>query len=345
MRVALISPYDLGRFGGVQDQCFKLAAWLSEAGHEAVVAGPGEGPSGTVSLGKVRQIPANGARTPIAIEPGLKARVEDVCGGADVVHVHEPLMPGVGLAALAADTPPKVGTFHADPPAWVRRLYRLGRPLLERRLRRLDVVTAVSPVAQGAMRRLVPAVRIIPNGIEAESYQRDVARIEGRVVFVGRDDPRKGLAVLREAWVGVRAAIPEASLTVVGAEGTDADGIRFLGRVSEDEKRDALAEASVAVAPNLGGESFGIVVLEAMAAGCAVVASGLPAFTAVGGEAVQLVPPGDAGALRTAVVGLLNDSDRSRTLGAQAAERALEFDRSRVLALYVDAYESAIAGR
>ncbi|MBT8196949.1 MAG: glycosyltransferase family 4 protein, partial [Acidimicrobiia bacterium] len=158
-------------------------------------------------------------------------------------------------------------------------------------------------------------------------------------------DPRKGLAVLREAWVGVRAAIPEASLTVVGAEGTDADGIRFLGRVSEDEKRDALAEASVAVAPNLGGESFGIVVLEAMAAGCAVVASGLPAFTAVGGEAVQLVPPGDAGALRTAVVGLLNDSDRSRTLGAQAAERALEFDRSRVLALYVDAYESAIAGR
>ena len=140
MNIAMVSPYDLGRFGGVQDQCFKLSSWLTEAGHTTTVIGPGVGPEGTVSVGPVTVVPANGAATPISLDRKVGVRLREAVAGADVVHIHEPLMPAVSLAALRIPDIPKVGTFHADASRAVRGAYRTGRPLVRRLLEPLDAI-------------------------------------------------------------------------------------------------------------------------------------------------------------------------------------------------------------
>jgi phosphatidylinositol alpha-mannosyltransferase len=165
------------------------------------------------------------------------------------------------------------------------------------------------------------------------------------VTFLGRDDARKGLSVLLEAWPRILAALPGATLHVLGAERSGVEGVTFLGRVSEEEKRSQLAASTVHCAPNLGGESFGIVVLEAMAAGSAIVASDIPAFGYVAGNTARFVPPGDADALAAGVIGLLGEPGRAGAAGAAARERTAEFDGAIVAAQYVEAYEDALKSR
>lgn len=341
MRVGIVCPYDLGRFGGVQDQCFKLARWLNESDHEAVVVGPGEGPPGTISLGPVTVVPANGAATPISLRPGVGRQLEAALHDRDVVHIHEPLMPTVSLASTRLTATPKVGTFHADPSPMIRRLYRLGAAPLRSLVRRLDIVTAVSPVAAGAVERFA-RTRIVPNGLEVGAYETGPKGAH-TVGFIGRDDPRKGLDVLLAAWPHVQQAIPEARLRVVaeGREGTS-PGIEFLGAISEADKRTFLGETQVMVAPNLSGESFGIVLVEAMASAGVVVASALPAFVAVLGDSGVLVKPGDAADLARSLIGLLRDGDKISRLSAAALERSRRFDRSTVVAGYLAAYHDAV---
>ena len=187
MRVGLVSPYDLGRPGGVQDQVIRLAGWLREAGHEPVIVGPGtEGPEDAILLGGTTIITANRAATPIRLDPRVGRDLATALAGVDVIHVHEPLMPAVSPAALRVTGPPKVATFHADPPAWVRRLYRYGRSGVRMALRRASVVTVTSPISGSSIDGIVD-YRIIPNGIDVGSYatgsqgaaQRCVSR-EGR---------------------------------------------------------------------------------------------------------------------------------------------------------------------
>ena len=342
VNVALVCPYDLGIPGGVQDQVVKLAGWLRDLGHDATVVGPGnEGPDGAVLLGSTKIVKANAARTPISLNPRMRARIETAVSDSDVVHIHEPLMPTVSLSAARIVDRPTVGTFHADPPRWARTGYSTLAPILSRVLGHLDVITTVSPVSLSAVGHLGD-VRVIPNGIDVDVY-RGHAKTPGRVVFLGRDDPRKGLDVLLEAWTTVQRRCPTATLHVVGAERDPSiTGVTFLGRVSEEAKREELASGEVFVAPNLGGESFGIVVAEGMAAGAAIVATGIPAFLHVIGEAGEIVAPGDHVGLADRITDVLRDDDRRDKLQAASTNRVRRFSSDEVTAQYLDAYADAI---
>ncbi len=343
MRIGLVCPYDLGRFGGVQDLVTGLASWLRDRGHEAWVVGPGEGTEASIGVGRSLVVSINGSAAPIALGPRVGARVRAALEGADVVHIHEPLVPAVSVAASRFAGAALIGTFHADPSPLVRRAYRLAAPALRRVVRRLDVVTAVSPVAEHAVAPLGP-VRRIPNGIDTAEFDPQPGKPH-RVAFLGRDDPRKGLDVLLAAWPIVRRTVPDAELVVAAGDRTgDVRGVVFVGGVGGDARRKLLSEAAVYCAPNLGGESFGIVLVQAMASQCAIVASALPAFAHVVADAGMLVKPGDANGLASALIALLTDGERRASLQAAALARVARFDRSAVTTAYLDAYEEATAG-
>jgi phosphatidylinositol alpha-mannosyltransferase len=264
--------------------------------------------------------------------------------GADMVHVHEPFMPLVSVAALGRRKP-VVATFHAAPPSWVVKGYRLGS-MIGARLLGAAVLTAVSSEAARPLPPSWGAVSIIPNGIDVAAYGGAGERNPWRVTFIGRDDPRKGLDVLLAAWPLIRDRHPDAELAVVGSDRPEQEpGVHYLGAIGEAEKRDLLLQSSVLVAPNLGGESFGIVLLEGMAAGCAVVASDLASFREVAGEAALLVPAGDSKGLATAVGGLLASPARLSALREAGPKRASRYDWSVVLAAYRECYRQACGGR
>ncbi|MCJ7726043.1 MAG: glycosyltransferase family 4 protein, partial [Acidimicrobiia bacterium] len=306
---------------------------------------PGRGgPAGTRHVGRTTRVAANRSQAPISLSPRTPARVRAAVGDADVVHIHEPLMPMTSLGVLWSAVPPRVGTFHADPGAVVRGVYRGAAPVLRRLTGRLAVVTAVSETARSAITRFADP-RIIPNAVDVAGFRSAAGERDPlRVVFIGRDEPRKGLDVLLDAWPRVRADHPYARLRVVGAARERApEGVEFLGRVSGDQKRSELASAAVLAAPNLGGESFGIVLIEGMAAGCAVVASDLEAFRAVAGGAAVFAEPGDPGALAIGLSKLLGDPDRTLA-AAEAGNRLVErYDWSRVVDAYLGAYRDAVA--
>ena len=342
MNIALVCPYDLGAHGGVQDQVIRLSRWLGDLGHDTIIIGPGdEGPPGAVLVGSVKVIKANAASTPITLSPKASSRLKKAVAGVDVIHIHEPLMPMVSLAASRISYLPTVGTFHADPPGWARRGYSALSPLLKRVLSNLDVVSTVSPVSGSAIEPFTPT-RVIPNGIDTASYA-PTPKVPGRVVFLGRDDARKGLDVLLEAWPSIHTASPAATLHVMNAQRNDPpEGVTYLGRVDETTKVSVLASSEVFVAPNLGGESFGIIVAEGMAAGNAVVASGIPAFLHVLGDAGVIVAPGDVSGLAQAIITLLGDPQKMADLGSRAVERVQRFDGPRVAERYLAAYADAI---
>lgn len=346
MRVAVVCPYDLGRPGGVQIQAVELTRRLCGVGHDAWLVGPGEtGPVGARLVGRAVGVRANRSVAPVALAPGVMGRVRAALQGADLVHVHEPFVPLVAPAAVTVGTDAAVvATFHADASPGVRRLYRIAGPLWKRLLRNTRVVTAVSEVAAEPPRSLTAAVRIVPNGVEVASYRLPVERRDRRVVFLGRDEPRKGLDVLLSAWSLVRREVPDAELEVLGAAREQVPaGVCFRGRLPDEEKRRALAGAGVFCAPNLGGESFGITVLEGMAAGCAVVASDLRGFRELlGGEGV-LVPPGDPAALAAALVRVLQEDALRTELAGKGSKRAELFDWAGVLDRYLEVYAEACA--
>ncbi len=349
MKVGIVCPYDLDTPGGVQQVALELAAELREGGDQVVVVGAGDIPSsngaddaGVVTTGRPVRVKANDSVVPLTIGPRSWARVRRALSDVDVVHVHEPLVPVVGWAALSADKPMLV-TFHADPKKWVAAAYRHA-PLLGRLLKRKTAVTAVSATAAKAIPTAWGQVMVIPNGIDVDSYSPSVDRVAGRVAFLGRDEPRKGLDVLLRAWPRVQERIEGSELKVLGAsrDGT-VPGVEFLGRVGDEEKRRLLASSQVYAAPNTGGESFGIVIAEAMAAGCAVVCSDLPAFRSVLGDSGRLVPVGDVEKLADEVASLLGDPDGARALGSRAAAEARRYDWATVAAAYRDLYRQALS--
>jgi phosphatidylinositol alpha-mannosyltransferase len=357
VRIGLVCPYDLGRPGGVQQQVLDLGRLLVAQGEAVTVIGPGAetvagGSYQVFDVGRVRPIRANGSVVPLALGFDIARRIRTAALDLDVLHVHEPFLPMVGPAALRAGRP-VVATFHARPPAWISLAYRVG-PLrwLNWRWLRGAVLTAVSAEAARAPGSFGSVV-IIPNGLDVASYGGSTAKIAGRVVFLGRNEPRKGLEVLTDAWPWVTAIHGDASLVVIGAERSRSgkkrkaavkttSDIEFRGRVSEEEKRRLLREASVMVAPNLGGESFGLVLVEALASGCAVVASDIAAFRAVAGGAAVLVKPRSPADLADAISRLLSDPSEIEALSRAGRQRAGDFDWSRVLPQYLDSYERAV---
>lgn len=338
MKIAVVCPYDLGTPGGVQQVTVELVDRLGALGHQAWLVGPGRR-AGARHVGNTVRIRANASVAPVALGPGVGRSVREAIADADVVHIHEPFMPRVSTAALRTGVP-KVVTFHADAPAWVGTAYRLA----PRRLRRAvadSVITAVSPVAARVLPAAFGAVEIVPNGVDVAGFPQ-TDKVAGRVVFLGRDEPRKGLDVLLHAWPAVRAQVPDAELVVLGARRADTvEGVQYLGRVDEAVKREVLGSAAVYVAPNTGGESFGIVVAEAMAAGAAVVASDVPAFTAVLGGTGVTFPVGDSSRLADEVTRLLDDPAEAVRVGTACRERAAAFDWPTVVDRYLATYERA----
>ncbi|MGH8945895.1 MAG: glycosyltransferase family 4 protein [Acidimicrobiia bacterium] len=340
MKVGLVCPYDLSLPGGVQNQVLALATRLNALGEETVVIGPGlpEGVAG-LDLGATVSVPGNRSRAPISLDPRVRGLIREGAADCDVLHVHEPLMPTVSLASLRAG-PPVVVTFHAAPGIVVRGLYRgLShgvRLVLGPMVRRVTAVssTAAAPLWAGM------EVAIVANGVDVGAMLVPTERRSHRVAFLGRDEPRKGLDLLLEVWPRVLAAVPDAELVVMGADrGTP--GVQWLGRVGDDVKAEMLSSSSVFVAPHTGGESFGITLVEAMAAGAAVVASNLGAFVDVAQNAARYFPVGDVSRLADALIELLDDREVREVLASRGEVRAANFDWSHVLKAYRAEYRAA----
>lgn len=340
----MVSPYAMDRPGGVQDQAGSLVSWLRDAGHDAWLIAPGHtgGPEGTAYLGDTVGVRTNRSVAPVRLARGTAEAVAEAAVGADLLHIHEPFVPAVSIAALRIDWLPRVGTFHADPGRGVRFLYRLARRQWRRLAGNLAEAVAVSPVAAGAVRPIVGDATLIPNTIDVGAYQSNIPKTPSRIAFLGRDEPRKGLDVALEAFAEVRRTRPDAELVVMGARRQHQPGVTYLGPVDNEAKREQLAGADIFLAPNLGGESFGLVVLEGLAAGCAVVASALPAFSFVASDAALYAAPGDVPAVVRALRTLLADDDVRVEYQRRARERAWTFDKHTVVADYLKVYARAV---
>lgn len=374
MRVALVCPYAWDRYGGVQSHVRALAHALHEKGHETGVMAPYLSDRsmlnepGITFVGRAVRVPANGSVAPLAFGPlvasGIREALEEF--EPQVVHLHEPLIPSLSLLALSTNAlAPTVGTFHAAAESSLG--YRGAKPVLAKAARRLTVRTAVSEAARALAARYFPGEYLItPNGIDtrrfasAEPLERG-AGSEGRsVLFLGRLEARKGLEVLIEAMA--RIADLDASLVVAGS-GPEKRSARalarrlgvqaeWLGRVSEEDKPRIYRSADVYCAPALGGESFGIVLIEAMAAGAPVVCSDLSAFRAVTNGAANLAAAGDAEALARALRSVLTDPEKAgemRTLSHREAARfswsALVGDVEAVYRLALDRGPASLPAR
>lgn len=362
MRVVLVCPYAWRRYGGVQSHVSALARVLAGRGHEVTVIAPkGPGPRGAqaggarvVEVGRALAVPANGSVAPLAFGPGAAAAVQRALARArpDVVHLHEPLIPSLSLLALWEARAPAVGTFHAAAEASAG--YRLAAPLLRRAARRLALRTAVSDAARQLVARYFPGDYVLtPNGVDVERFAAAApADLPDSVLFLGRLERRKGLEVLIQAMTRLKDL--DCELVVAGAGPEEGRcrrlaaqlGVRarFLGAVDEAAKASLLRGATVYCAPGLGGESFGIVLAEAMAAGAPVVCSDLLGFRAVAGAAALLVPPGEAGPLADALRALLTDPG-ARAARARASRRVAQAYDWRHLVAGVEAcYERALEG-
>lgn len=359
MRVMLVSPYSLSEFGGVQGQVLGLARALRELAVDARVIGPCDGPPpepGVTSVGRsTTRWEANDSLAPVASSRAVAAHTLEAIRvfQPDVLHLHEPLVPGPTHAALLGTDVPSVGTFHAwyadGAPAITRRL----RAPVHRALSRLTCCTAVSEEA-GSMAETGYGVAcdVLFNGVDVVRFAKaepwPTAADRPVVLFVGRHERRKGLRVLLDAWSDLRR---DAVLWVAG-DGPETDELRergvsqveWLGRIGDDELARRLRAATVFSAPALSGESFGVVLLEAMAAGTPVVASDIPGYRNVArpGREALLAPAGDADALRAGLQRALDEPATRAELVAAGEIRAGEFSLRRLAERYLPVYERAM---
>lgn len=342
MRVGLVCPYDMGKPGGVQNQVKDLARHLEEMGDQVLMIAPGlSEPGRGLDLGSTISVPGNRSKVPVSIDPRAVGLIKRAAAALDLLHVHEPLMPVVSLSALRSDTP-VVATFHAAPGNLGSRLYKVvGSRLAGILGPNVRKVTAVSPTAAAPLPESL-AVEIIPNGVDVAAFAPMIPRDPLKVSFLGRDEKRKGLDVLLEAWGRVTSVYPKALLQVMGTD-RGHDSVTWMASVGDQEKAEALASSAILVAPNLGGESFGIILVEGMAAGAAVVASDLPSFRDVGGDAVRYFKVGSSSDLANTILELLANPAQVSKLGTAGRERAQMFDWASVAVRYRDIYEQALS--
>ena len=362
MRIGLVCPYSFDVHGGVQNHVLDLAAELTGLGHEVAVLAPGERtdhlPPYVTTTGRTVPMPYNGSVARVSFGPLVAGRVRRwlADGLFDVVHIHEPATPSVSVLALWAARVPVVATFHtAQSRSWA--LETTAATFLRAGLAKIDGHIAVSDEARRTMARYLDAEpSLIPNGVRVSRFTAtDRPRRTGqRLAFVGRmDEPRKGLQLLLEAFPAIVGHLPSARLAVVG-EGCArshtrrlprevVDRIDFLGPLDDRGKARVLAEADVLVAPNTHGESFGVVLLEALAAGAAVAASDLPAFRAVLGDGDHgaLFRVGDADDLARAVSTLLDDEVGRRRVVDRGRAVAGEHDWAVLAPQVLDVYARA----
>jgi phosphatidylinositol alpha-mannosyltransferase len=358
VKIGLVCPYVWDVPGGVQAHVRDLAETLIALGHQVSVLTPAEDdtalPAYCVGAGRAVPIPYNGSVARLLLGPVSAGRTRRWLRGGefDLIHVHEPVAPSVALLACYWADLPVVATFHTSNPR--SRVMTALEGFLVPVLEKVQARIAVSEAARRTtVEHLGGDAILIPNGV-AVAHFRDAALLPGHpdgrtLVFVGRvDEPRKGLEVLLDAMprmpAGVRLLVAGPGDAPVAAD--LADRVQVLGLVDEETKASLLRSADVYVAPNTGGESFGIVLLEAMAAGAPVVASDLDAFRRVlgGGDAGALFPTGDATALAATVSALLADPARRAELARRGSAEVAKYDWNTVAARIVQVYETVLEG-
>lgn len=369
MKIAVVSPYSWTVPGGVNNIIASMVCQLEKVGHDVSIIAPAgtlgtrpkDLPSNFIMAGHTLPVPSNGSIAHPSVWPFMMSTMSRILAknDFDLIHAFEPFTPAVAAAALLVSKVPVVGTFCAAGDA--TRYYRRWKPLADRLMPCLTVRTAVSEAARDCVAPHYPgAYRITPCGIDTEPYARARAakKVRGRILFLGRPELRKGLTVLLEAFAELKTRRPGASLTLVGTSEEQLralfprktpdltqklQGIQALGSLGEADKIEQMAKAEVMCAPSLGGESFGIVLTEAMAAGLPIVASDIRGYRAVLAEGANgiLVPPGDAQALEKALLDTLSDPELRRHLAEDGIERAQRYSWDNVLSKIEEAYVDA----
>lgn len=350
MRIGLVCPYSLTVPGGVQQQVLGLAEELRR-NHDVRIVGPADGspPLGSTAVGASRLVDTNESLAPVAIDPLAQLRTINtlLAESFDVIHLHEPLCPGPTLTGLIVKPAPLVGTFYA---AGGSAGYRAPvRPVLRALASRLDRRCAISNEAValatlwlgGSYERTFAACpTALPLAVPSTRPERPA------VFFCARHEPRKGLRTLLEAFEHVQS---EAQLWIASsgpetadlrARWPDSDRISWLGRISEKAKFERMEAAALVCVPSLQRESFGVVLLEAMAQGRPIVASDLPAHAEVArhGREALLTSPGDAQSLAVAIDKVLGDERLTEELGQNGRRRATEFSMVKLAAFYEGVY-------
>ena len=371
MKVAIVVPYSWSFWGGVVDHAEQQMHALRALGVDVrIIIGndpPGsftrvlhpslgrhtEVPPEVIPVGRSVIVPANGTLPNIVLSPPAVLRLRRVFERErfDILHVHEPMTPAIGVASLAMWGGPIVTTHHANGRlAWMR----AGAPVWGFLMHRVDRRIAVSEEARASAARWLPGeYEIVPNGVLVPAHADPADRAQ-HVVFIGRHEPRKGMHVLLRAWPEIHSrtgarlrlvgADPLAVRLVLARERVDGAGIDALGSLSNDDLTQELLRAKVLVAPSLHGESFGMVLLRAFACAVPVVASDISGYrTVVTPETGVLVPPGDAEALASAVGDALADEPARVERGAAARELARErYAWSRIALRLLEIYDDAV---
>ena len=364
LRIGLICPYSLTTPGGVQGQVMGLARSLRKMGHEVRVLGPCDGaPPDTfvTPIGESLPTVANGSIAPLAPDPSAALRTIRVLRDEqfDVLHLHEPLTPGANITALVMRTAPIVATFHA---AGESLSYKYLSAPLKGFASKIDHRVAVSKDAVHLAQRYIGGdYQILPNGVELDRFltysqtpraTHDESRpTRQSIFFCGRHEPRKGLEILLQA----HATLPDTVDLWIASQGPETERLKrewagdsriiWLGRISDAEKAMRLSQADVFCAPSLGGESFGVVLIEAMAAATPIVASALDGYMNVATNEVDalLVEPNNPTDLEAALRRILLDQNLADRLVAQGQERANGFSMVQLAQTYVEIYRRVIA--
>ncbi|WP_042418434.1 glycosyltransferase family 4 protein [Streptacidiphilus anmyonensis] len=365
MRIGIVCPYAWDVPGGVQFHVRDLAEHLIGLGHEVSVLAPADDetplPPYVVSAGRAVPVPYNGsvARLNFGFLSAARVRRWLHEGKFEVLHIHEPATPSLSLLACWAANGPIVATFHTSNPR--SRAMIAAYPILQPALEKISARIAVSEYARTTLvEHLGGDAVVIPNGVDVDFFASAEPRAEWQgdtIGFVGRiNEPRKGLPTLLDALPTILASRPQVRLLVAGKGDEEEavkdlpkdvrDRITFLGMVSDEEKARLLRSVDVYVAPNTGGESFGIILVEALSARAPVVASDLDAFRQVldGGSSGELFPVEDADSLAKVVLRLLADPARREALRDTGARHVRRFDWSTVGADILAVYETVATG-
>ena len=354
LRIGMVSPYSLTIPGGVQQQVLGLARALREKGHEVRVLGPCDGPPPdpfVTPLGNRLPTAVNGSVAPLAPDASAALRTIRALNDEafDVLHVHEPLVPGPTLTTLLVKMAPVVATFHS---AGESAPYRVFSRQLKWIASRIDIRVGVSHDAvELAQRYIGGEYEVLFNGIDLAMYDSiPIHPRENVIFFLGRHEPRKGLGVLLDAM----ALLPSDVTLWIASDGPETDALRartegdariqWLGRISDEEKVDRLSRASAFCAPSLRGESFGIVLIEAMASGAPVVSTDIDGYRNVATDGVNalLVEPGNPQALAGALARVLTDKTLAQQFRENGLVRAREFSMDALADHYIEMYRRAL---
>lgn len=353
MKIGFVSPYAWDVPGGVQAHIKDLARFYRDQGHAVSVLAPATNEDliedeFVVSAGRPVAIPYNGAVARVLFGPVAASRVRQwiSSGDFDVLHLHEPAIPSLSLLACSIAEGPLVGTFHAAAPR--QKVAFAIAPLLEPVIEKLRARIAVSEVARETLTiHLDTDAVVIPNGISTGFFSNAAAKAEWKkpctIGFIGRfSEPRKGLGVLLDALPNIARIFPEFRVLIAGpGEGIEAmqsvnpalrNRLQFLGRINDEEKASFLKSLDLYVAPNTGGESFGIILTEAMAAGVPIVASDIPAFRYLldEGRYGRLFENENSDQLARAIIELMREPELRAELTRRGLHRAARFDWSQV---------------